>query len=281
MQVVNDRIKAEGPRLSRRNFLRGGMAAAGLAVAGNSVLRPAPARAARAFQEMMGEIVDLSHVLGGGIPLYSTSDVQPSAETLVTVEANGFYKQLWTFDEHSSTHMDFPAHFVSGAETVDVYDASKLIAPLVVIDISAKAEGDPDSMVTPDDLVAYEEANGEIPAGAVVAMYSGWESRWADIEAYRNPDADGVMHFPGFGGEAAAWLVTERDINGIGVDTLSLDPGNSSTFETHVTVLGAGKFGVENLMGLQGLIGKSAMIMLGIPRYANGSGGPCRALAMA
>lgn len=279
MQVVNERIQREQPYVSRRNFLRGGMAAAGLAVA-SQVVRPAPAHATRLFEELTGEVVDLTHILGNGIPLYGATDFQPTAETIVTIEANGFYKQLWSFDEHSSTHMDFPAHFVTGGDTVDVYDPSKLIAPLVVIDISAKAQEDPDAMLTPDDLTAYETANGEIPEGALVAMFSGWEARWDTIEVYRNPDDAGVMHFPGFSGDAVAWLIEERNINGIGVDTLSLDPGNSTTFDAHVTALSAGKFGVENLAGLSTVIGKPATVMLGIPRYANGSGGPCRALAL-
>jgi kynurenine formamidase len=88
------------------------------------------------------------------------------------------------------------------------------------------------------------------------------------------------MHFPGFHGDAAKWLVEERDIVGIGVDTLSLDHGASTTFDTHLTILPAGKYGLENLRNLSVLMGKAATIMVGIPRYQNGSGGPCRVLAM-
>jgi kynurenine formamidase len=279
MKTVHDRIRSgDVPQINRRNFLRlGGFAAAGLAVA-PSLSRPNARSLFR--QEMSGEIVDLSHVLSHGIPLYSLTDHQPTYETLVTVQANGFYKQLISFDEHSATHMDAPAHFDAEGVTVDNLDPHMFVAPAVVIDISAKAAEDPDAMVTPDDLTAWEAANGEIPAGALVCMYSGWESRWPDVETYRNPDADGVMHFPGFHGDAAKWLVEERDIVGIGVDTLSLDHGASTTFDTHLTILPAGKYGLENLRNLSALMGKAATIMVGIPRYQNGSGGPCRVLAM-
>lgn len=277
MDVVKDRLASGRVNHGRRNFLKGGLAATA-ALASGGLLRP---RMARADSHAMGEVMELSHVLGPGIPMYGASDPTPTPETLVTVEANGFYAQAWTFGEHSGTHMDAPAHFIAGAETVDVYAPANLVAPLVVIDISARAAEDPDAAVTPEDLMAWESANGEIPAGAFVAMYSGWESRWADVAAYRNPDDGGVMHFPAFGIDAVTMLLEERNIVGIGVDTLSQDIGMSTTFDVHVAILGAGKYGLENLAGLGALIGKPATVVVGVPRYANGSGGPCRVLAMA
>jgi kynurenine formamidase len=123
----------------------------------------------------------------------------------------------------------------------------------------------------PDDLAAWESANGEIPVGAAVCMYSGWEERFGD---------DGAMHFPGFHVEAAQFLVGERDIIGIGVDTLSLDYGPSSTFDTHIVILGAGLWGLENLANLSMLMGQEAYLVAGVPRYQEGSGGPGRVLAL-
>jgi kynurenine formamidase len=276
-EVVRERIAQEGrPSVSRRNFLRlGGMTAAGLAVASAGL----PMRVSRA-QEMMSEIIELSHVFGPNMATYTPGEA-PTVEPMVTVEANGFYIQRWNFPEHCGTHMDIPAHFIADGETVDNYAPSSFFSPAVVIDISEKAASDDDAMLELADIEAWEAANGEIPAGAVVAMYSGWDSRWSDLEAFRNADADGAQHYPGFSGEAAQFLVSERDIHGIAVDTLSLDIGASTTFDVHVTILGAGKFGLENVANLGSMVGRSATIISLPPRYEAGSGGPCRIVAMA
>jgi kynurenine formamidase len=228
---------------------------------------------------MMGSVMDLSHVFSPDVPTYSGT---PGASRVdqVTVEANGFYIQEWTFAEHTGTHMDIPAHFIADGETVDNYPVELFVSPAVVIDISAKAADNPDATLDVADIEAWEAENGELPAGALVCMYSGWESRWASSDEFRNADADGVMHFPGFSGEAAEFLVTERDIHGIAVDTLSLDPGPSATFDVHYTILGAGKYGVENVANLSQLMGMSANVVIGVPRWEEGSGGPCRVLAM-
>jgi kynurenine formamidase len=111
-------------------------------------------------------------------------------------------------------------------------------------------------------------------------MHSGWESRWRDPKAFLNQDASGTLHFPGFSPEAAAFLVREREIVGIGVDTLSLDFGPSKDFKTHVTVLGAGKYGLENLANLAQVPPSGALIFVGGPKHKNASGGPVRAVAV-
>lgn len=274
-KVVNERIKREGrPHVSRRNFLRlGGMTAAGLAVASTG-LSPH-----RASAQEMAEVVDLTHVLGLSVPTYFLSETA-TRETFVTVKDDGFYIQNWTFGEHISTHLDIPAHFVEDGETVDNYPAANLVSPAIVIDISAKAADEPNAMLTLEDIEAWESANGEIPVGALVCMYSGWEAKWNDIPAFRGDPGDGSLNFPGFGPDAATFLVEERDIHGIAVDTLSLDPGNSATFDVHVTVLSAGKYGIEGVANLASIMGKSATVIAGVPRWEAGSGGPARVLAL-
>lgn len=272
-KVVRERIEKEG--LSRRHFLRlGGITAASAAVT-SLVGAPALARA----QAGLGEIIDLSHVFGTNIPTYLPGE-EPQREDFVTVENDGFYIQRWTFTEHAGTHVDIPAHFVSGGETVDNYAAELLVAPAVVIDISAKAAENDDAALEVADIEAWESENGEIPAGAVVFLYSGWESRWDDPEAFRNADADGVQHYPGFSPEAATFLVEQRDIRGIGVDTLSLDIGASTTFDVHVTVLSAGKYGIEGVANLAAIKDRQATVIVGVPRWEEGSGGPARVLAI-
>lgn len=270
-KVVRERVAREG--VSRRNFLKfGGMTAAGLAVASALPIRVAQAQS-------VGEVVDLSHVFATTIPTYLPNE-EPSRETVVKVNPDGFYIQRWTFGEHSGTHVDIPAHFVDGAETVDVYNVGLLVSPAVVIDISEKAAADPNATLDVADIEAWEAANGEIPAGAMVLMYSGWDAKWSDVPAFRGDPGDGSLNFPGFGAEASAFLVEQRDIHGIGVDTLSLDPGNSTTFDTHVTICSAGKYGVEGVANLSAIMGKKATVVVGVPRYEEGSGGPARVIAL-
>jgi kynurenine formamidase len=155
----------------------------------------------------------------------------------------------------------------------------ELNAPIVVVDISRRVARNPDTAVTREDLARFERRHGRIPQGAFVAMYSGWEARVGDEAAYRNADAGGVMRFPGFSGEAVEWLLSRRAIRGIGVDTLSLDPGSSTTFDAHLTTLGADRYGVENLRNLGRIPPRGATVTLGLIPWRAGSGGPCRAFA--
>ncbi len=276
-QVIRQRVVAEGlPDLSRRKFLRLGSAAAAGAAAAAMGVNVRSARADRHLED----VIDLSHVFGTSVPTYTPGEA-PTRADHVTVAANGFYIQRWSLFEHAGTHVDIPAHFIADGETVDNYPPIHLLTRAVVIDITAKAESDDDAMVTVDDLGAWESANGRIPERAVVCMYSGWESRWSDVDAFRNSDAAGTMHFPGFSPEAAEFLVSERDISGIAVDTLSLDIGASTTFDVHYTILGAGKFGIENIANLAAIKDNpDAKLVLGVPRWEAGSGGPCRVLAL-
>ncbi len=290
-KLVRERIEKEGfakdiPNVSRRNFLKlGGLTATSAALA--SIIAPAAAQDTQATEEaasagnsgISGEIIDLTHIFSTTMPVYLAGE-EPQREDYVTVENDGFYIQRWTFTEHAGTHIDAPAHFVAGAETIDNYPADLLIAPAVVIDISAKAAENPDAALDVADIEAWESANGEIPAGSLVFLYSGWDARWNDAAAFRNADADDVQHYPGFSAEAAAFLVEQRDIRGAGVDTLSLDPGNSTTFDAHVTFLAAGKYGIEGLNNLAQIKDRPATIFVGVPRWEMGSGGPARVLAI-
>lgn len=275
-KTVRDRIEKEGlPSLSRRSFLRLG----GLAAAGSAMFTAMNTAVLTRAQEMSGEVIDLSHVFGTSIPTYLLGE-GPVREDFVTVEKDGFYIQKWSFGEHAGTHVDIPAHFIADAVTVDNYPAELLVGPAVVIDISAKAAEMDDATVDVADIEAWESANGPIPAGALVLMYSGWDARWNEPEKFRNADADGVQHYPGFSAEAATFLVEQRDIRGIGVDTLSLDIGASATFDVHYIILGAGKYGIEGLANLAAIKDRQATVFVGVPRWEEGSGGPARVLAV-
>ena len=268
-QTVRERIKKEGlPNVSRRGFLKmGSILTAGAVLAPQVVRADMPERS----------LVDLTHVFATDFPVFPGGP-QAERETLVSVEENGYYIQRWNFAEHTGTHMDFPGHFIADGLRTDTYPVEMLMGPAVVIDISARAEDDADTMVTIDDLKSWEMENGEIPEGAFVMMYSGWE-HLIGTQAFLGDDSG--LHFPGFSGEASQWLVDERSIHGIGVDTLSIDHGPSATFDTHYIILGAGLVGIENVANLSAIMDTQATVICGIPRYEEGSGGPARILAIA
>jgi kynurenine formamidase len=222
-------------------------------------------------------IVDLTHQLNPDIPVWPGNEPF-SHEPVKTFADDGFYAQSLTFWEHTGTHVDAPIHFIEGAMTADMIDIGDLFAPLVVIDISARATDDPDTAVTPEDIATYEADYGEIPAGALVAMNSGWSAWWQDPAAFVNLDADGVQHYPGFHPDAADMLVNQRDIVGIAVDTLSQDPGNSTDFGTHITILGAGKYAIEGLANVGQMDPAGGTVYVGAPKHVDASGGPARVI---
>lgn len=271
IETVRERVEQEGvPKLDRRTALLG---AAGVALAATL-----PGRALGSTTAA-NRLQDLTHVFREGFPMFLGAPPAPDREVVVTVPANGFYGQRWTFWEHTATHLDVPAHFIADGRQSPEIPLEELVRPLVVIDISGRAASDPDAVVLPGDLVAFERRHGRIPRGAVACMYSGWESRVGSEAAYRNVGADGLQHFPGFGRAAAEWLLVERDIAGIGVDTLSLDHGASTTFDTHLTVLGADRYGIENLANLDRVPERGATVTVGLIPWEQGSGGPARVFA--
>jgi kynurenine formamidase len=269
VETVRRRADAEGIRFDRRAAL--------LAGAGAAVAAALPARAGAASTNRR---VDLTHVYSENFPLFLGAPVPTTREVVVTVVPNGFYAQKWSFWEHSGTHMDAPAHFIANGRQSPEITLEELIVPIVVIDISQRVSaGNADAVVLPGDLAGFEHGHGRIPRGALVAMYSGWETRAGSVDAYRNVGGDGLQHFPGFSAHAVEWLLENRQITGIGVDTMSLDPGNSTTFQAHLTLLGANKYGVENLRNLSQIPARGATAYVGLIPWRFGSGGPCRVVA--
>lgn len=185
--------------------------------------------------------------------------------------------------EHGGTHMDAPSHFAEGKTTAEAVPIGAGIGPLVRIDVRDAADANPDYRLTVDDLTKWEEAHGQIPSGAIVVMYSGWGTRWPDHKRYLGTDVPGDtsnLHFPGFSKEAAEFLVKERNINAIGVDTPSIDYGQSHDFIVHRIINGANKPGFENLANLD-RVPPSGATLIALPmKIAGGSGGPLRAIAV-
>ena len=266
-------VRDSQPTITRRTVLAGGGAAALAALVPGEALAH---RRRHHGHKSRGRVVDLTHEFTAGFPVY-TGD-PPSRRTLASIDPDGFYKQEWTFDEHSGTHMDAPGHFVDGGRFTPELEASELILPIVVIDIAKRAASDPDTVVDADDLRRHERRYGRIPDGALVAMDSGWAKKVGDPAAFKGGPA-GDYHFPGFGDEAIEYLLDRRKAAAIGVDTLSLDNGPSMTFSVHVNWLNADNWGLENLANLDKLPARGATAIVGVIPWQEGSGGPARVLA--
>jgi kynurenine formamidase len=223
-------------------------------------------------------VVDLTHPLPPDFPTFF-GEPGLEMETLTTWAENKFNMFRWHMKEHTGTHMDAPIHFSEAGETVDQIPVEKLVVPLVVVDIRAKAAEDANAQVTPDDLNAWVAEHGPIPDGACVAMNSGWDKK-AKGDEFRNADAEGVMHFPGFHVEAAQWLMEGRNVVGMGVDTLSLDYGQSQDFATHYGWLPTNRWGMECMANLGELPPVGATLVVGGPKIAGATGGPARLIAL-
>lgn len=262
--------------LSRRRFL----AAAGACVAAAAAPVPAtgqqsPLRMPKGFRQ----VVDLTHPFSSRLPVYPTYkpvQIRPK----FSIAKDGFAANEVTFDEHTGTHLDAPCHFAPKGQSADRIPVDRLVAPLVVISIADRAAKDPDVLVTPDDIMSWEKRYGRLPAGAVVVMHSGWDARAGSTARFLNLDAKGTIHAPGFSEGAAALLVEQRDIAGVGVDTLSLDVGVAQKFVAHLTILGAGKYGLELVANLASVPPSGATVVIGGPKHEGATGGPARVLAL-
>src|SRR3990172_2824615 len=273
-------IRSTAERVGRRDFLAlamGGAATLGVLAAPGVA---GGAQAGRRETRRRGrQMMNLSHVLTPQFPIWP--GLPPIQVTNIkSQDKDGFYANTWTIVEHNGTHVDAPLHFAKGKWSADEIPDAALVAPVAVIHVHDRAKANPDTAVTVDDLKAWEQKYGRIPAGAAVFMHSGWEARASDQTAFRNADGENVMHFPGFSKGAAEFLVKERSIVGIGTDTLSLDLGNSKDFATHVIVLGANKWGIENLANLARIPESGATVFVGMPKVKGASGGPAQALAV-
>lgn len=226
-------------------------------------------------------VVDLTHTLNASTPTFEVSGKPVyQAKTVATVEKDKYFARDISLAEHFGTHMDAPAHFARGMWTVDQIPVERLVAPMVVIDVSNEARENPDYQISVEDIANWEQANGDIPQGAVVMARTGWNDRWNSAKKYRNADAKGTMHFPGYSLDAAKFLVDARQIVGLGIDTLSIDNGPSQDFPVHQYTLSHSVYQLENVANLAQVPAKGALVVAAPMKLEGGSGAPVRVLAM-
>ena len=242
--------------------------------------------AAQTIDLSKARLIDLTHALDDKTLFWPTSPTRFKLDRLSFGETPGgwFYAaNAFSLPEHGGTHLDAPIHFFKGGVTNDAIDLKRLIAPAVVIDVSAKAATNPDYRLTVADVNAFEKAHGRIPAGSAVLLRTGWSSRWPDAKRYLGDDTPGdasKLHFPSYGVEAVRLLVGDRKVGALGVDVASIDYGASKDFMVHRVAAEAGVPGFENLTSLDQLPATGSVIIALPTKIRGGSGGPLRAVAL-
>lgn len=182
--------------------------------------------------------------------------------------------------EQFETRIDAPAGFAPSLWTVDKIPAERLLAPLVVLDVSANIRNDPDYQISVEDIAKWEMAHSQIPFGSIVMARTGWDSRWHLLRDYRNLDSRGVMHFPGYSADAAKFLVEGRGAVGLGIDTVSIDYGPSRDFPVRQYTLAHSVYQLENVTNLDRAPASGGMVVIAPPRLEGRSTAPVRILAL-
>jgi kynurenine formamidase len=242
--------------------------------------------AAQSLDLASAKVIDLTHPFDAETIYWPTSPSGFELKPLFKGETKrGFFYFANSFcsPEHGGTHLDAPMHFAERRWTNAQIPPDRFVGPAIVIDVSQKAGANPDYLLTIADIDAFESAHGKIPDGAIILLRTGWSSRWPDRKAYLGDDTPGDathLHFPSYGPEAATFLVKERRVRMLGVDTASVDNGPSQDFFVHRILGEADVAGLENLTNLDQLPATGAWVVALPMKITGGSGGPARIIAL-
>ncbi|MCL6266477.1 cyclase family protein [Flagellimonas myxillae] len=234
------------------------------------------------------KIVDLSHAYSDETVYWVTAREFELDTVFKGQTEKGYYYSAFNFStaEHGGTHIDAPIHFAEKGLTVDQLPLEKLMGPAIKIDVSAMAMGNPDYLITIKDLQGWEQKhNSQIPDGSIVLLQTGFSKYYPNKVEYlgtneRGEQAIKLLHFPGLAPEAAQWLVDNRSINSIGIDTPSIDFGQSQYFKSHVILLGENIPAFENLTRLDQLPDQGFEVIALPMKIEGGSGAPLRIVAV-
>ena len=229
------------------------------------------------------EWVDMSYPYDETTIFWPTAQPYELEVVAAGMTEDGYYFGANNFcvAEHSGTHVDAPIHFSEGKHTTDQIPLERLVGPAVVVDVSEAAVSDADYLVSVNDLEAWESTHGRIPDQSILLLRTGWGARWPDRESYLGTGLAGEkavpeLHFPGIDPDAARWLAENRNIDAIGIDTASIDYGQSSLFETHRILLAENIPAFENVASLDRLPETGAFIVALPMKIGGGTGGPLR-----
>ncbi len=239
-------------------------------------------------------VIDLTQPLGPdtpviGLPPVFAASPGVSIDVISRYDDKGpaWYWNTLRFGEHTGTHFDAPVHWITGKDlprnACDTIPARRFVGPACVIDVTRDVEGNPDFLLTVDRLEAWEREHGRVPRGAWVLLRTGW-SRRTDAASFLNVGADGP-HSPGFDAATSRVLAHDRDVLGVGVETIGTDAGQAGTFDppfpNHHIMHGAGKFGLASLCQLEQLPPTGAVVIAAPLKIVGGSGSPLRVIAIA
>jgi kynurenine formamidase len=232
-----------------------------------------------------GELIDLSHAYAADTIFWPTAEKFRLQKDAEGVTPAGYYYASNSFftSEHGGTHLDAPVHFAQGHQSVDEIPLQRFFGPAVVVDVTKQSEANADYLVTVDDLTRAE-SDAAMTAETIVLLRTGFSRRWPDAARYlgtadRGPEAVAKLHFPGLHPDAAKWLVA-KGVRAVGIDTASIDYGQSTLFESHRIQYAADLPAFENLTSLERLPARGAFIVALPMKIADGTGAPLRAVAI-
>jgi len=240
-----------------------------------------------ADQLLQAQWIDLTHPFNENSVYWPTNTPFRHDTVFYGINNQGYFYSSFKFsaEEHGGTHFDAPVHFGNQKNTIEKVPLSQLYGPGVVVDVSKKAWDNPDYLISVDDFVTWEKENGEIPKGAIILVYTGHGRFYSDRDRYLGTKLSGAeavpqLHFPGLSPEAATWLTQNRTINAIGLDTPSIDYGQSSDFQAHRILCAHSLTIYENVANLDQLPAKGSFIVALPMKIEGGSGSPLRIVAI-
>jgi kynurenine formamidase len=234
-----------------------------------------------------GRIIDLSHPFDAQTIYWPTEEGFRLEKEHEGVTEKGYYyaSNKFSAPEHGGTHIDAPRHFAAGANTLDQIPLEQLMGNGILVDVTKQCDANRDYLINTDDFNSWEKQHGQIPSGAIILLRTGFAKYWPDRVKYTGTDERGAaavakLHFPGLSPDAARWLTTNRNIKAIGLDTPSIDFGQSTLFESHQVLFAKNVPAFENL-GDMSALPASGFIVIAMPmKIAGGSGGPLRVAAI-
>ena len=246
-----------------------------------------PVMAQRPLAIPTGRVVDLTHAFDANTVYWPTAEPFKLETDFEGMTEKGYYYSAYRYSaaEHGGTHLDSPVHFAKGRHTVDQIPLQQLMGAAVVVDVTSQAAANPDYLVSVADFENWERRNGKIKPGTIVLLRTGFGKYYPDRKKYMGTDERGAgavakLHFPGLDPAAARWITQNRSIKAIGLDTPSIDYGQSTLFESHRVLFDKNIPAFENVANLDQLPLKGFSVIALPMKIKGGSGGPVRIIAL-